>query len=255
MLEIYRAIKRNYLLGKRYKMDPINQNGIELSDIESDKKPYRFDVINYLLQSMGGKSTKYLEIGVRNPEDNFHKINAKDKMSVDPGFETRENHADYKMTSDEFFLKLDNGEILSVDIRFDVIFIDGMHLAGQVQKDIDNALRYITKEGFIVLHDCNPPSEYHAREDFDFKLSPAGIYWNGTTWKAFYRQRLNSEVSCCCIDSDWGIGVISKKKYFRHLEKDINPFLEFRVFEAKRKDSLNLLDFSTFKKAIAGNVT
>lgn len=34
------------------------------------------------------------------------------------------------MTSDDFFIKLENNEILD-NIKFDVIFIDGLHLAEQ----------------------------------------------------------------------------------------------------------------------------
>jgi Methyltransferase domain len=118
---------------------------------------------------------------VRNPESNFNGIKATKKYSVDPGVEFKENPVDFGITSDEFFKKLSTNEILSNEIRFHVIFIDGLHLAAQVDRDIQNALDYITKDGFIVLHDCNPPTEWHARESFDYNSSPAEKKWNGTT--------------------------------------------------------------------------
>ena len=59
---------------------------------------------------------------------NFNKIKATKKYSVDPGIEFKENPVDFKMTSD-VFLKLSTNQVLSNDIEFDVIFIDGLHLA------------------------------------------------------------------------------------------------------------------------------
>ena len=87
------------------------------------------------------------------------------------------------------------------NIKFNVIFIDGLHVAEQVERDIKNALKYIKDDGFIVLHDCNPPTEFHASETYDFHLSPSQGYWNGTTWKAFYklsqkRQRRGNITRC-----------------------------------------------------------
>ena len=75
------------------------------------------------------------------------------------------------MTSNRFFSQLDQEKILYKNIRFDVIFIEGLHLAEQVDRDISNALRYLKDDGFIVLHDCNPPLERHAREDFYYGLT------------------------------------------------------------------------------------
>lgn len=95
---------------------------------EPDKKPTRTEIINYLISILERKIT-YLEIGVRNPIRNFVHINADVKYSVDPGVEFEENPVDFQFTSDEFFSKLSNKQILSDDVKFDVIFIDGLHLA------------------------------------------------------------------------------------------------------------------------------
>jgi hypothetical protein len=155
------------------------------------------------------------------------------------------------LTSDDFFQKLSANEILSNDIKFDVIFIDGLHLAEQVDKDIYNALKYIKNDGFIVLHDCNPPTEWHARESYEFRNTPAGGSWNGTTWKAFLKWRSNPSINSCCIDSDWGIGILSKGfKVGKTTELINNPFFEFRKLEKNRKDYLNLINFDSFKKDI-----
>ena len=229
--------------------DDTFKHSLRLNNLEKNKQPFRDELIKFLLDKFPNNK-KYLEIGVRIPADNFNQINCEIKYSVDPGIEYKENPVDFKLTSDDFFDKLSNGLILDKNIKFDVIFIDGLHLANQVYKDMFNSLNYLTDDGFIVLHDCNPPTEYHAREDHNFILSPARNFWNGSVWKAFYKMRFNTEVSCFCIDSDWGIGVITKRKYTEPLIEDFNPFLEYFIFDAQRKESLNLMDFETFKSMI-----
>ncbi len=216
---------------------------------ENSKKPFRSSIINYLL-SINQNATLYLEIGVCNPDNNFNHIKATNKYSVDPGLEYELNPVDFKMTSDTFFRKLSNGEILSNNIKFDVIFIDGLHLAEQVDRDIINSLKFIKDDGFIVLHDCNPPTEWHARENHSYLYTPAHHFWNGTTWKAFLKWRSSPLVKSCCIDSDWGVGILSKNQPIGEPTEFINHFFEFGTFNKNRKASLNLIDFETFKKLI-----
>jgi hypothetical protein len=245
----FTKIKTYYNWGGRFLNDPFHISIKEKTEKEIQKRPSRTEVLNYLLKNFGSKATTYLEIGVRNPKDNFNHINANTKYSVDPGIEFKENPVNFKVTSNEFFKQLRNGSILNPEIKFDVIFVDGLHLADQVDQDIDNAFDFISDEGFLVLHDCNPPSEWHARESYLYGLSPAMNYWNGTTWKAFYKQRLNSKVSCACIDSDWGIGVIAKNNSFGNaLKNDLNPFFEYHLLDANRKSALNLMSFEEFKE-------
>lgn len=229
-----------------------NINFIETNNknlIEVSKRPLRSEIINYLL-SLDQNQKKYLEIGVRNPAHNFNLINAEVKYSVDPGLEFETNPVDFKMTSDIFFEKLSTNEILQNNIRFDVIFIDGLHLAEQVERDISNSLKFIKDDGFIVLHDCNPPSEWHAREKQRYWNTPALDNWNGTTWKAFLKYRSNSLLFSCCIDTDWGVGIISKKRRIGNPTLVKNPFFEFHILEKNRKESLNLMKFEIFKEII-----
>jgi hypothetical protein len=245
-----KKIKEWYNWGGRFLTNEYQLKVKKKTENEIKKSPSRTEVLNYLLSLTEGDA-KYLEIGVRNPNDNFNHINSKNKFSVDPGVEFDENPVDFKMTSDCFFESLRKKELNEVPERFDVIFIDGLHLAEQVERDINNALDFISDKGFVVLHDCNPPSEWHAREEYYYDLSPAGRYWNGTTWKALYKNRMNKEVSCACIDTDWGVGVITRQKKFTHLEDDINPYFEYKVLDRNRSNSLNLMSFENFKKSFS----
>jgi len=249
-MNIFKKLKTYNKHGRRVVNDPLHKNTLELTKSELKKTPRRTEVINFLL-TLFNRETCYLEIGVRNPADNYNHINAGKKYSVDPGVEFKERSIDFKMTSDSFFEKLNKNEILSKDIQFDVIFIDGLHLAEQVELDIKNSLDFIKDDGFIVLHDCNPPTEWHARENYEYKNSPASGYWNGTTWKAFLKSRFNPKLYSCCIDTDWGVGILSKKHPIGNSIENTNTFFEFKVFDKNRKESLNLINFDELKKILA----
>lgn len=239
-----------FFLISRYVLNhPDFKTAIYKSTIEVNSKFKRTDVINRII-SKKTNNTNYLEIGVRNPEDNFNKIKANTKYSVDPGIECKINLADFKLTSDDFFKLLDKGEILSKEIKFDVIFIDGLHLAEQVEKDINNSLRFLKDDGFIVLDDCNPPTEWHSRESHRFNFTPAQGYWNGTTWKAFFKKRFDKNLYTCCVDTNWGIGIISKNKKIGEAIPKTNTFFEFKELEKNRKQYLNLISVDDFIKLI-----
>ncbi len=164
--------------------------------------------------------------------------------------EFESNPVDFQLTSDAFFSALDRNDLLSSEIRFDLIFIDGLHLADQVDKDIQNALKYLKEDGFIVLHDCNPPTEWHAREDYSFYESPAGGLWNGTTWKAFLKWRSNPDLYSCCVDMDFGVGILSKTHPIGDPLELKNEFYEFNVLDENRMELLNLTAFKAFKSLI-----
>ncbi len=248
-------ILNRYRIGKRISEDIVYSETEDFSKNEKKKNPSRTEIINFFLQLT--ELENYLEIGVRNPDNNFNKINCKNKYSVDPGIEFLDNPVSFKYTSDEFFKKLENNELedLSRDVKFDLIFIDGLHLANQVQKDIENSLKFIKDEGFIVLHDCNPPSEYHQREDYSYVNSPAGMLQNGTTWKAFYEYRCKKEYFSICFDTDWGVGIISKRDFlnFNNLGKKDNYFFEFNELKRNRVEYLNLHSFLEWKKIFLKN--
>ena len=250
MKKLYRKHKTIYDWGKYYLNHPEIVKTKEISKTETLKLPLRSDIINFLLNKFDINNTFYLEIGVRNPDDNFNKIQASKKYSVDPGIEYKENPVDFKVTSDDFFEGLDAGSFLNQNIKFDVIFIDGLHLAEQVERDINNSLRFLKEDGFLVLHDCNPPTEWHSRYNYSFELSPAWYYWNGSTWKAFVEFRKRKDYYSCCIDSDWGVGIISKKINFGSANNIENKFYEYDVLNENRKKCLNLISYNNFKTFI-----
>ena len=190
----------------------------------------RTTIINHLISKY--KLNKYLEIGVRKG-DNFKNINIKFKKGVDPN-PIYENEHLVKDTSDNFFS--DN------KIIYDIIFIDGLHLEHQVDKDIANSLNCLSKNGFILLHDCNPPTKFHQRENYEFNGTfPA---WNGTVWKSIVKLRMsNSNLQVCCVDCDWGVGIIRRgpSSLYKKIEN-----LNYENLETDRKNILNLISVKEF---------
>jgi hypothetical protein len=241
-----KKLKNYYNWGGRFLTDSYHIESKKLNELEMAKQPFRYDIINYLLSTLN-RQTIYLEIGVRNPEHNFNRIKSYNKFSVDPGLEFEANPVDFPLTSDQFFDQLRSGKVLKNDIQFDVIFIDGLHTAEQVDRDIINALEFIKEDGFIVLHDCNPPTESHAREEHNYRLSPALNAWNGSTWKGFVKWRQNPAVFSCTIDTDWGVGVISKTKKIGISTNIRNEFYEFSLFSKNRVEVLQLIGFDQLK--------
>jgi hypothetical protein len=197
----------------------------------------RIQVINNILFKYNFNN--YLEIGVRFPEDCFNHIKALNKRSVDPGYENPNNPATYPFTSDDFFTKLDNGYLdLSPDFKWDVIFIDGLHLSYQVEKDVLNSLNHLSEGGVIVLHDCNPfmYEDNYTRLIEDFW----GQQWNGTVWKTIYKLKASrSDLNICTLDIDHGIGLI--KKGIQNLIPFDNPYFEYRIFQQNIQRNLNIL--------------
>jgi hypothetical protein len=199
-----------------------------------NSKIQRYDVINYLIDKYN--LVNYLEIGVFKGE-NIRQVKAAHKDGVDPGIEgIVAPEVNYNMTSDEFF-KLIKGH----DIKYDIIFIDGLHHSEQVEKDISNAIQHVVDGGFIVLHDCNPIS-------YEAQLVPRQtVVWNGDTWKAFVDYKAHMPgYKFCTIDTDFGVGVIktsSNKMYT--LQDDI---WSWERFDKNRKELLNLINWDDFKR-------
>lgn len=193
----------------------------------------RTEIINGLIKKNGYKT--YLEIGVNTPAQpgyNWVGINIETKHGVDPNVDTT-----YRMTSDEFFEK-------HAEIKYDIIFIDGLHLFEQVEKDINNSLTHLNENGTIVVHDTNPVEEITQRRE---RASDA---WHGDVWKAILKLRLeNPNVSIHTVETDEGCTIIKKGT-----QELLNPKVEgvdlyqFAILDQYRKKILMLISPEEFVK-------
>jgi len=193
----------------------------------------RYDLINHLIEK--NKFLNYLEIGVFHGE-NIRLIKASHKDGVDPGNEgVIIPEVNYPMTSDEFFDLIKDHK----DIKYDVIFIDGLHHAEQVDKDILNSLEHLVPNGYIVLHDCNPIS-FEGQ-----KIPRETVVWNGDVWKSIVNLRLNrSDLEVRVVDTDFGVGIVN----FGQMDTyDKNKNIDWEYFDENRKEILNLITVEEFK--------
>jgi hypothetical protein len=183
---------------------------------------WRTNVINHFIEKHGYKT--YLEIGVYNGT-NLRNVIAEYKVGVDPAPNwSGEGVTDYKMTSDAFFRQ--NKE------SFDIIFIDGLHHADQVYKDVINSLAVLNKGGTIVCHDMNPEHEVYQM------IPQQSDIWLGDCWKAWIRLRKELDYEMYVIDVDFGCGII------REGESKLLETSEELTYEnlcAHRKVWLNLI--------------
>lgn len=243
--------RRRRLLRQRMRLDQQQRRICDEAVAVANASPHkRYDIINLLLRHT--QARRYLEIGVRNPADNFDRIQADFKVSVDPGLEVSLNQATFPLTSDDFFAGLRSGKLKLAHERFDVILIDGLHLAEQAYRDYLHAMELLSPDGFLVMHDCNPPTVFHARENYH-EEGPAGGFWNGTTWKAFQRIRGETERKTVVVDTDWGVGVVMNgvEAAEEKLDHAINPFYEYQTFATHRQTILNLCTFAELATLLA----
>ena len=147
------------------------------------------------------------------------------------------------MTSDEFFKNI----APTLNYKYDVIFIDGLHHTDQVDKDISNSLLYLEPNGTIILHDCNPINELRQQVPPNFDIWELG--WNGDVWKSIvkFRKNFSSDVyNTFVINADEGLGVIENNTPGNPLNLDIPKDLTYDFFNKNRKELLNLLEVSEF---------
>jgi len=209
----------HYIFGEKF-YKKINYN--------FDKNLTRSFIINNIINRK--KYETYLEIGCdRNIL--FNSVKIKKKIGVDPV-----SGGNIKMTSDNFFKNNKD--------NFDIIFIDGLHQYEQVRKDIINSLKFLNKDGVILLHDCMPCSFIRQTTKRSSKI------WNGDVWKNIVECRTSNEIDTYTIYADHGIGLILKRNNRNKLLLKTNCFknLKFKDYYQNYKLFLNIIHFKDLNK-------
>lgn len=194
-------------------------------------------LINYYLSKKESKN--YLEIGLYKGMT-FNKVSATIKDSVDPDSTMG---ATYQMDSDSFFTNV----APTLDYKYDLIFIDGLHHTEQVDKDIKNSLNYLNNNGIVVLHDCNPINEMRQRVPADFDIWKYG--WNGDVWKSIFKFRKETShqlYNTFVIETDEGLGVIKPGYEGVELTLDYPKEFSYDFLNKNRKEILNLIPLNQF---------
>jgi len=141
----------------------------------------------------------YLEIGVAD-NDVFNSIplKLKNKHGVDPVC-----GGNYRLTSDAFFEKYKH-------LKFDVIFIDGLHHYLQCQKDAINSINSLNKNGVIFFHDMLPINS------FEEYVPRKQLSWTGDVWKVAVELTNSNNCEFKIINVDNGIGVLKINDKFEY---------------------------------------
>ena len=208
----------------------------------------RTELINSLINKYNYQS--YLEIGApyteTRTERNFDNINIQYKFCVDPNPEIEflqkcrdgQRPVDFIGTSDDYFNSIDE------NIKFDIIFIDGLHHSKQVTKDIANSLKHLSKKGIIVCHDCLPTEEIQ-------QLVPRTNQrlWTGDVWKALATLRMEAiNLEIRVVDTDWGCGLIKRGSNIPYIPKNQENALEHSYFECHKQELLDVITVKEFKE-------
>ena len=190
----------------------------------------RWDVINILIRKNNYKS--YLEVGTQDPTSNFNKIEIQHKVSIDP---FPRGEVTFVGTSDEYF------ESISEDVKYDIIFIDGLHHNDQVLKDIENSLNHLSNSGIIVCHDCLPTTE-HMQERNDH-----GGVWLGDVWKAIAELRVERiDLDIKVIDTDLGCGLIKTGTNVPYMTNE--NYLTYSYYNLHKWQLMNIISVDDFLK-------
>ena len=153
----------------------------------------RTEIINKLIKDNGYKF--YLEIGLGTLE-NFKGIKCDLKVGIDPAIPGSKNTA--RIDSDSFFAH-------NVD-TYDLIFIDALHHAEQVERDILNAWNSLNKGGPILIHDIKPLDEI-------CQIVPRqSVSWTGDVWRAWHGLK-NTKLKLEYLDERVGLGLIWKSRH------------------------------------------
>jgi hypothetical protein len=186
----------------------------------------RFEYFDTVIKRNGYK--RYLEIGIHAGEC-FLAVRCPIKVGVDPNPLVKLNEVN-ECTSDEFFANLPDHE------TYDLIFIDGLHTAEQVEKDIVNSLRHLSSSGTLFLHDINPPTEESQR------VPKVSTPWKGSVWRAFvgFRQKYPSIESYTLSKVDTGLGVILGSTI--PVVPGFSTAMNYEDFDRDRKWLLGIVD-------------
>jgi hypothetical protein len=160
----------------------------------------RASILGLLSQKYGYQ--RYLEIGTDlNTVFDLARTTFPVAVGVDP-----RRGGTLRMTSDDFFRQLKyNNTRDGKQEMFELVFVDGMHEANQVYRDVMHSLQHLSPGGTIVMHDCNPQGNVSLKTAIP-RPDPEkeGFYWNGDTWKATVALRMRQDLEIVIVDIDQG---------------------------------------------------
>jgi len=176
------------------------------------------NIINFFIKKFNYNS--YLELGVKDPRNNFNEINCEFKEGVDIDLNA---NATYTMSTNEFFNTVGKNK------TWDIIFIDADHKKEQVLLDFKNSLYRLNKGGTIIMDDVNPT---------DSKLLVPKFCNNA--WEAFAEISKRKDLITHVVKGTYA-GFVRRGKQKGH---SINIVSSYNFLNENRKVLLNPISFT-----------
>ena len=207
----------------------------------------RVDLIQKIINAK--KAKVYLEIGIFKGAC-FVPIKSETKIGIDisPPVKWVEDILNdkikyFQMTSDEFF---ETKSELFAENKIDVAFIDGFHSYEQSLRDVENCLKYLSEDGVIIMHDCNPPTQKVATPFKSYEEKDKAHFlgaWMGDVWKTIvYLRSVRGNLNVMVLGAETGLGIITRGKGENMLTftPEEIELMTYADLEAKRELLLNL---------------
>lgn len=214
--------------------------------------------INFLKGLNSGQS--YLEVGVSKGHT-FNQLKFLLKHAVDPRFRFNlQEHNEpgthfFQMTSDEYFTSE------HTNIKFDIIFLDGLHTYDQTYRDFCNALSHSLDRTIFIIDDTRPSDSFSAMRNQNFAVSSRkaestltgtpGIdaAWHGDVYRMLFLLKLfHPKLNYATLSEDnpqtiiWSKNCIPRSKQGH----DLLPFIPFEDTRFLRKafENMESIDYS-----------
>ena len=115
-----------------------------------------------------------------------------------------------------------------------------------MRRDINNSIKFLNKDGIILLHDCLPNNVY------DQAMPRCQYKWNGNVWKAIVECRTRDDIDVYTCYADQGIGIILNKKNSDILQLKMKDFsnLNFSDYFHNHKKFMNIISYEELLKKI-----
>ena len=203
-----------------------------------------------IINKLTNKYDRYLEIGVEYGEC-FNETHFVNKVGVDPDpkFCSKVGQIIFLQTSDDFFKQYD------VKQQFDVIFIDGMHQAEYVLRDINNCIQILSNNGTIFMDDILPLNyneqlKIPIKHYYENGILKYGENWTGDVWKVVYH--LLKKYKDKILDFKYfyninfrGIGALKFKEVFKICDEEIDDINSYNYF-SDFSDYITILQSFTY---------
>lgn len=185
-------------------LKPVAETATHVADLQGEF------YVNFIARLHGALKPKtYLELGTAAGES--LEVAACASIAVDPAFVPTSGRIGrkpfcgfYQMTSDDFFAAHSPTAIFGRPV--DLAFLDGLHLAEALLRDIANVERHCKPNSVLVLHDCVPVDVYVAdrteASDRRHRLGAHPEWWTGDVWKVVpILRRLRPDLSIHVLDA------------------------------------------------------